>query len=77
MPMFIRPMIVPGRHWCAASRARSAGERGLDSDLGGFEVADLTDQDDVRILPQERAQGRGEVQADLLVHLHLVDAVRG
>jgi hypothetical protein len=51
-----------------------AGERGLDRDLGGLEVADLADHDDVRVLAQERAQGRGEVEADVVVHLHLVDA---
>ena len=27
-------------------------------------------------LPQKGAQGRGEVQPDLLLHLHLVDAVQ-
>jgi hypothetical protein len=52
-----------------------ARERGLDRDLGGLEVADLADHDDVRVLPQERAQRGGEVEADLVVHLHLVDAV--
>ena len=51
-----------------------AGERGLHRDLRGLEVADLADHDDVRVLAQEGAQGRGEVEADLLVHLHLVDA---
>ena len=51
-----------------------AGERRLDGDLGGLEVADLADHDDVGVLPQERAQRRGEVQPDVLVHLHLVDA---
>src|SRR5436305_53213 len=50
-----------------------AGERGLDGDLGGLEVADLADQDDVRILPQEGAERGGEVQADRFLHLHLVD----
>src|SRR5437867_8087214 len=51
-------------------------QRRLDRDLGGLEVADLPDQYDVRVLPQERAEGRGEVQPDLLLHLHLVDAVQ-
>jgi hypothetical protein len=27
-----------------------AGERGLDGDLGGLEVADLADQDDVVVM---------------------------
>jgi hypothetical protein len=30
-----------------------ACERGLDRDLGGLEVANLADQDDVRILAKE------------------------
>ena len=42
-----------------------ARERGLDRDLGRLEVADLADEDDVRVLPQERAQRGREVQADL------------
>ena len=50
------------------------GERRLDRDLGGLEVTNLTDHDDVGILTQERTQRRGEVQADRLVHLALVDA---
>ena len=51
-----------------------AGERRLDGDLGGLEVADLADHDDVGILAQEGAQGVGEVEPDVLVDLHLVDA---
>ena len=50
-----------------------ARQCGLHRDLRGLEVADLADHDDVRILAQERAQRRGEVEADVLVHLHLVD----
>ena len=38
------------------------------------QVADLADHDDVRILPQDRAQHAGERQADLRLHLDLVDA---
>jgi hypothetical protein len=53
-----------------------ARERRLDGDLGGLEVADLTDHDDVGVLPQEGAQRGREVQADVVVHLHLVDAIR-
>ena len=51
-----------------------AGQRRLDRDLRRLEVADFADQDDVRVLAQERAQRRGEVQADVLADLHLVDA---
>ena len=49
-------------------------QRGLDGNLRGLEVSNLTDHDDVGVLTQERAQCRGEVQADVFVHLHLVDA---
>ncbi len=48
--------------------------RGLDGDLGGLQVADLTDHDDVRVLAQERAHRRGERQPHLAVDVHLVDA---
>src|SRR5687767_7420910 len=48
-------------------------ERGLDGDLCGLEVTDLTDEDDVRILTKERAKGGGKVQSDLLFHLDLID----
>src|SRR5581483_5427075 len=51
-----------------------SGERRLDRDLRRFEVADLADEDDVRILPEKGAQRRREVQADRLLHLHLIDA---
>ena len=78
MPMFIRRVIVLGRVVGVQRREHQvAGERGLDRDLRRLEVADFADQDDVRVLAQERAQRGGEVQPDLLVHLHLVDARRG
>ena len=51
-----------------------AGEAGLDGDLGGFEVADFTDHDHVRILPQDGAQGLGEGELDLRIDLDLADA---
>src|SRR5262245_5422149 len=50
------------------------GERSLDGDFSRFKVANLTDKNDVGILAKERPEGRGEVQTDLLLHLHLVDA---
>jgi hypothetical protein len=39
-------------------------ESGLDRDLGSFEVADLADQDDVRVLPEERSERGREIQTD-------------
>ncbi len=51
-----------------------AGESGLDGDFGGFKVSNFTDQNDVGVLAKEGAQRGREVQADLFLHLHLVDA---
>jgi hypothetical protein len=53
-----------------------AGHRGAQADLGGFLVAHLTHQHDVRVLAQGRAQHAGKTELDLLVHLHLVDALQ-
>jgi hypothetical protein len=58
-------LIVDGRVVGVERREHQvAGERGLDADLGGLEVADLADHDDVGVLAQERAQRRGEREAD-------------
>ena len=51
------------------------GERGLDGDAARLDVPNLTDHDDVRILPQERLERLGEGHADLGPHEHLIDAV--
>ena len=51
------------------------GQGGLDGDLGGFQVADLADQDLVGVLPQDGPQGRGERHADFGVDRHLDEAV--
>src|SRR5215208_2915840 len=50
-----------------------AGERGFDGNFSRFKVADLTHKNDVGILAQERSEGSREVQADLFLHLHLID----
>jgi hypothetical protein len=50
------------------------GQRRLDGDLGGLEVADLADENRVGILAEEAAQRRREVEPDALPHLHLIDA---
>ena len=51
-----------------------AGQSSLYPDFRRFEVADLADENDIGVLAEEGAQRGGEVQADLLLHLHLVDA---
>ncbi len=48
-----------------------AGERGLDADAGGLGIAHFADHDDVRIGAQEGAHDHGEIEAGLLVDLHL------
>ena len=64
-----------GVHRVQRREHQVAGDRGAQADLGGFLVAHFADQDDVRILAQRRAQDAREVEADLGVDLHLVDAV--
>ena len=51
-----------------------AGLRGFDGRFGRFGIANLADHDDIGILAQKRPQGRCEIQADLGIHLHLIDA---
>ena len=50
-----------------------AGECRLHRDLRGFGVAHLADHDDVGILTHDGTQRRRKGQADLAIHLHLVD----
>ncbi len=49
------------------------GKCGFDRDFSSFEVANLTDENNIGILAQERSECSGEVQTDLLFHLDLVD----
>jgi len=51
-----------------------AGLGCLDRDLRGFQVTDFAYHDDVRILAQERPQGRRECEAHLVINVDLVDA---
>src|SRR5216683_914695 len=53
------------------------GQRRLHGDLSGLAIPDLTDQDDVRILAQNRAQAVGKTDVGQLVDLALVDVVKG
>src|SRR2546422_6787609 len=52
-----------------------ARERRLDGDLRRLEVADLADEDHVRVLPNDVPEPRGEREADLRLHVDLVDAL--
>ena len=52
-----------------------AGQRSLDRNLRGFDVAGLADENPVRILPEKCAEHAGECQPDPLVDRHLDDAV--
>jgi len=67
-PMLSRREMVPGRVvGVQGGEDEVAGQGGLDGDLGGLEVADLADHDDVRVLPQEASAGAAaNVQADVL-----------
>ena len=47
------------------------GHRGLNGDPGRLFIADLPQQDHVRILAENRAQRLGEPQPDLAVHLNV------
>ena len=49
------------------------GQRGLGGDLGGFQVTNLADHDDVRVLAQQGAHAVGEPQPDGGHDLHLVE----
>jgi len=51
-----------------------AGQAGLDGDLRRLGIADLADHDDVRVLPQDGAQGLGEAEVDAGIDLDLADA---
>ena len=53
-----------------------SGERGLDRDVRGLEVADLTDQDHVRILAHDVPEPRGERESDLRSDGDLVDTLQ-
>ena len=49
---------------------------GLDGDVGSFQIANLADHDDVRVLTQKGAQCLAKIQADFNVDGALVDALK-
>ena len=51
-----------------------AGERGLNSDLRGFFVADFANHDDVGVLPQDGPERFGKVEVNFRVDLGLANA---
>ena len=74
--MSTRRVIGAGRVVRVQGRVHEVtGERGLDRDARGLDVADLTDHHDVRVLAQQVAQPLRERQALLLVDLDLADAL--
>ncbi|MNS42160.1 hypothetical protein D3C72_745330 [compost metagenome] len=53
------------------------GHGRLEGDVEGLLVANLADENHVRVQSQHAAQGRGEGQSDFGCHLNLADAVDG
>lgn len=51
-----------------------SGERCLCGNRGGFKVADLSDHDDIRILPDQGSQSCLEGVSVLFIHLTLYDS---
>ena len=56
---------------CAKNQV--ACEGGMDGDLRGLVVADLTDHYHIRVLTQERTQSDGKSQSGFHVNLRLAD----
>src|ERR1700730_9921469 len=50
------------------------GERRFYRDLRGLEIADLANENYVRILSEKRSQSGSEVQSDRFLHLNLIHA---
>ena len=50
-----------------------SGLSGLQCDLGRFGIANLADHNDVRVLPQDRAEAVGKRQSCLGVDLDLIN----
>ena len=51
------------------------GEGGLHGNLRGFQIADFTDHDHVRILPQNCPQGARKGHLDFRIDLRLADPI--
>ena len=46
----------------------------LDGDFRCFQIADFSDHDDVRVLPEERLECNGKIQPGFVVDIDLVDS---
>ena len=47
---------------------------GLDCDIGGFQITNLADHNNVRVLSKKSAQRGGKVQMGFFVDIDLVDS---
>ena len=50
------------------------GLSGAHGDFRSFHIANFTDENDIRIVPQDRAEAAGKSQSDIVAHLHLGDS---
>ena len=74
-PISTRRVTAPGASLvCSVLKHQVTGERRLNGNLRGFQVAHFTDHDDVRVLAQEGAQRFAEGHADRFIDGHLHDA---
>ena len=46
----------------------------MDSQFGGFGIANLTNHDDIRVLAEEGAQARSKSKINIRINLGLVNA---
>lgn len=51
-----------------------AGQRSLNSNVGGLLISNLADEHHIRVCTKDRTQSRGERHTGLVVHLNLIDA---
>ena len=72
MPILTSGRCCWERHWCAGWKDQVAGQGGLNGDAGGFLVADLTDHNNIGVLPQQRPQSAGKRQSGFFIDLHLI-----
>jgi len=73
--MFSKREMVAGASLVSGSRAPSALSAAF-TEISAVSKSESRHHDDVRICRKNEPQAHGEVQADLVVHLHLVDAVQ-